>query len=158
MSESEIVKPRKWYLEPYVWLIILLPFSAVVGGIVTVWYAVESSDGLVVDDYYKRGLAINKVLDRDRAAQRYGIETTLEFRTGSPVATVILKGNPTFTAPEMISVSFLHATRSGHDRKRTLVRVAPDTYQGPMPDLIRGRWNIVIEAQDWRVLDSMTVH
>ncbi|MEJ2760519.1 MAG: FixH family protein [Gammaproteobacteria bacterium] len=140
------------------WLIILLPLSAVVGGIVTAWYAVESNDGLVVDDYYKRGLAINKVLDRDRAAKRYGLVATLQLRTGSPVATVILKGNSTFTAPEEITISFMHATRSGHDRKLTLRRVDPVTYQGPKPVLIRGRWNVQIEAQDWRVLDSMTVH
>ena len=54
---------RPWFREPWVWLLIALPASAVLGGMVTIWIAVDSDDGLVVDDYYKRGLEINKKLD-----------------------------------------------------------------------------------------------
>jgi hypothetical protein len=32
----------------------------IVAGAVTVWLAVVSNDGLVTDDYYKQGLAVNQ--------------------------------------------------------------------------------------------------
>ena len=57
MNTHKLKKP--WYREPWVWLMIALPASAVVGGIITIYLAVSTSDGLVVDDYYKRGKAIN---------------------------------------------------------------------------------------------------
>ena len=73
--------PRKgrWYREPWVWLLILFPSMAVIGGMITIYLAVTTSDGLVVDDYYKRGKAINRVLARDKAAARYGLTATLAF-------------------------------------------------------------------------------
>jgi hypothetical protein len=44
-----------WYREPWVWLMIAFPMSAVIGGMITIYLAVTTSTGLVVDDYYKRG-------------------------------------------------------------------------------------------------------
>jgi len=55
------------------------PAAAVVMGIVMVVLAVRSDDGLVVDDYYKRGLAINQVLDREARAAALGLVATLSF-------------------------------------------------------------------------------
>ena len=156
--KTETANHRKWYLEPYVWLIIALPLSAVIGGIITAWYAVESNDGLVVDDYYKRGLQINRVLERDKAALRHELQASLQLNPDAPLATIILHGNDTFSYPGSISVSFLYSTRSGHDRKEKLKLVAANTYQGSMPQLVKGHWYIQIEAQDWRLLESMTVH
>jgi hypothetical protein len=158
MITTETAKQRKWYREPYVWLIIALPLSAVIGGIITAWYAVESNDGLVVDDYYKRGLQINKVLDRDKAALRHELQASLQLIPGASVATIVLHGNDKFSYPGTISVSFLYSTHGGYDRTEELRRVAANTYQGSMPKLVKGRWYIQIEAQDWRLLESMTVH
>ena len=158
MTTTETATQRKWYREPYVWLLICLPLSAVIGGMITIWYAVESNDGLVVDDYYKRGLQINRVLDRDKAALRHGLKASVQLQPGAPVATIILRGNDRFNYPHSISVNFLYSTRSGHDRSEELRLVAANTYQGRTPPLVRGRWYIQIEAQDWRLLESLTVH
>ena len=46
---------KPWHRQPWVWLLIALPMTAVIGGMVTIYIAVTTSDGLVVDDYYKRG-------------------------------------------------------------------------------------------------------
>jgi len=59
---------RPWYREPWPWIIIAGPASAVVAGVALLWLAIDSNDGLVVDDYYKEGLAINQVIRRDQAA------------------------------------------------------------------------------------------
>ncbi len=40
------------------------PLTVIVASVFTLWLAVRSEDGLVADDYYKRGLAINQTLAR----------------------------------------------------------------------------------------------
>ena len=53
-----------WYRQRWPWLLMLGPAIVVVAGIVTAVIAIETDDGLVTDDYYKRGLAINQTLER----------------------------------------------------------------------------------------------
>ena len=59
---------RPWYREPWPWILMAPPAAAVIAGAATVWIAVGSADGLVADDYYKRGLAINQVLALNNGA------------------------------------------------------------------------------------------
>jgi hypothetical protein len=47
-----------WYKEPWPWILMAPPATAVLAGIATVWIAVASADGLVAEDYYKQGLAM----------------------------------------------------------------------------------------------------
>ena len=145
-------------MEPYVWLLIMLPLSAVIGGIITAVYAIRSDDGLVVDDYYKRGLEINRTLDRDHAAVHYGLRSTIQMNPDTGQIRIILEGNDTFLPPDSITVSFLYSTRGGHDRKETFIKTAADTYDGQLPELIRGRWYILIEAEDWRLLEVRIIN
>ena len=79
-----------WHREPLVWLVIAFPLAAVIGGFATLYLAIRSWDGLVVDDYYKKGLEINKVLARDELAQQSGYtasvavdDATVTVRLGS---------------------------------------------------------------------------
>ena len=51
-----------WYKERWTWLLMLMPATAIVAGFITLWLAITSFDGLVADDYYKQGLAINQTL------------------------------------------------------------------------------------------------
>ena len=61
-----------WYREPWPWIIMAGPAVVVVAGVVTAWIAFSGADGLVADDYYKQGLAINKVLAREQRAAFLG--------------------------------------------------------------------------------------
>ena len=47
---------KPWYREPWPWILMAGPAIVVVAGIATAWLAVRSNDGLVGDDYYKKGL------------------------------------------------------------------------------------------------------
>jgi len=148
---------RIWYKEPYVWLLILFPLSAVVMGIIMITLAIKSDDGLVVDDYYKQGLEINMVLERDRAAVYYGIDADLsvdEIRKG---ITVHLKGNDMFSMPETLHARFIHRTRSGFDQSIILTRSHDGSYHTSMPVLARGNWDVLIEADNWRKITKYSV-
>ena len=72
-----MVPTRAWYREPLVWLLISFPLTAVIAGFFTLYLAIISKDGLVVDDYYQRGKEINMSLARDRAAARHGLHASV---------------------------------------------------------------------------------
>ena len=59
---TENLLAKSWYREPWPWLLMMGPAIVIVAGFYTLWLAIQSNDGLVADDYYKRGLAINQTL------------------------------------------------------------------------------------------------
>ncbi len=60
-------EPLPWWRYGHVWLVISGPAIVVVAGLVTAWIAVASPDPVVADDYYRRGMDINKTRAAERA-------------------------------------------------------------------------------------------
>jgi hypothetical protein len=141
-----------------VWLVIAFPLLSVIAGIAIVVIAVRSDDGLVVDDYYKRGLEINRELARDRAARTRGLVADLQWSPDTKQFRIVLSANSGESPPAELNVSFLHRTRAGFDHEVSAVRsaretaVAPFVYEGAAPDLASGDWDVLISADDWRLL------
>jgi len=82
--DDERSESTPWYREPWPWILMAGPAAVIVAGAVTYWLAASTADGLVADDYYKRGLAINQELGRERLAAQRGIEARVT-REGSLV-------------------------------------------------------------------------
>ena len=124
------------------------PAAVLLAGAITTWIAFASSDGLVAEDYYKQGVAINRVLAREQRALELGISLEVEF--GKTAISVHLRGD----APDALFVHLAHSTRAGYDERLRLAPVAPGVYQAALPPLPAGRWNIVIEdpRASWRVV------
>lgn len=146
-----------WYRQFYIWLLIAFPALSVAGGLGTLWIAVSSDDGLVVDDYYQRGLEINQTFERDRAAAAHALGAVLQFEEDRKHLRVVLSADAGFIPPPLLAVSFLHRTRSGHDRGIVIRSSSPMIYEGPAPELAAGNWHVLLEAADWRLLESLTV-
>ena len=146
---------QPWYREPWPWILMAGPAAVIVAGAVTIWLAVSSSDGLVADDYYKRGLAINQELRRDQAALNLGISAGIEARGGVLRVRLTARG----AAPEALFAELVHATRAGHDQRLRLPRVAPGIYETGLPELPAGRWRIVLEDPrgEWRLTPTLTL-
>jgi uncharacterized protein len=53
---------KPWWQYGHVWLIIAGPLAVVVAGFVTLVIAIRIPDPVVAEDYYRRGLNINKTL------------------------------------------------------------------------------------------------
>lgn len=51
-----------WWKHGHVWLIISGPAAVVVAGFATAWIAISNPDPVVAEDYYRRGVEINKTL------------------------------------------------------------------------------------------------
>ena len=146
-----------WYREPFVWLLIALPLTAVVASFVTLGLAITSDDGVVEDDYYRRGKEINLVLARDKAAAARGLQGRVELDDTKNQLLLRLTAREQAAIPDNVELKFLHATRSGIDRTLILPRQSGGLYQVPLPELAQGHWNVQLAAQDWRLVGSLYV-
>lgn len=145
-----------WYSNPYVWLMIGLPLSAVVAGIYTIYLAVISDDGLVSEHYYKDGLVINRVLKLENAASDLNLSAMVNLDEEVQELKIMLTANPSFTYPKEIKASFLNKTRKGFDKEVNLTLGNENIYSGDLPELVTGQWYVEIETSEWRILETLT--
>ncbi len=144
--------PTPWYRQFWPWFIMAFPASAVIAGIATVIIAVKNPDGLVDDDYYKSGLAINQDLARTERAAARGLHATAAWDAASH--TVILELQGEGPLPDRLRLSLVHPTREGLDQEVPLLRQADGRYRGtlaatPAP----GNWHLRLAPLDasWRI-------
>jgi uncharacterized protein len=60
ISSEPVSRSSPWWKEPYVWLVISGPLSAVLACAVTAVYIMQGPDALMPDDRYREGLEISK--------------------------------------------------------------------------------------------------
>jgi hypothetical protein len=149
---SRIEQPLEggpWYREPWPWILMAGPLAVVVAGFITAWIAVANDDPLVVDNYYKEGLAINRVLERDQAAAQGGYRAEVMLSQDGSRVRIHLSG----VAPERLQLSLVHPTRAQLDRAVELHPLQAGWYEGKVGVAPAPRWRVVLEdAQGtWRL-------
>lgn len=65
MSQSNPGSSAPWWKFGHVWLVLSGPAIVVVAGFVTLYLAVTRPDPVVTEDYYRKGIEINKTLESD---------------------------------------------------------------------------------------------
>lgn len=156
MSGTLTHSPVPWYRQLWPWLLMLMPATALVGGVITFWLAATTNNSLVVDDYYREGRAINMQLARDDRARVLGLSATLESTTDGG-ARLRLRSGAGAALPPFVQVQVLHATRSELDLTLTLAGDGAGMYRSQQQVLPQdGRWNVMIEDPDrqWRLRGS----
>jgi len=151
MSNEEVdVLP--WYRQLWPWYIISLLFLGVFGSGILVFSAIEHQDPLVVDDYYKEGLAINRTLDRQRTAEKMGLQALASYDKESGILRIRLTAHEQIAAPSL-QLRFMHATLANQDYTVTLVREQADVYLARLGTLKSGNWDLMLEPDDkaWRL-------
>ena len=139
-----------WYRERWPWLLIAGPAIVVVAGLATAWLAVTTDDGVVADDYYKRGLVINRELERAGRGQTLRMGAVLAVAADGALR-MELSASPDVAMPPEVRVRFANATRAGLDRTAILARMPDGTYAGRIAPLPPGRWHIAAETDAWRL-------
>lgn len=132
----------------------LMPATAVVAGFITLWLAITSFDGLVADDYYKQGLAINQTLAKVVAARDSGLVGTVKF--SSEEVGVVLESKAGVALPEKLLLTLAHPTKSGMDQKFVLER-RDGRYRGGVDTAITSaHWKVLLEdeSRTWRLSGS----
>ena len=158
---SKLTKENKaviWQREPYVWMLIFFPVLAIVGGIITTVLAVKSNDGLVVDDYYKEGLEINRTIERDKIASDYQLNAEVNFNEELEEVAITLIANTDFVYPKDLSISFLHATRAGLDKQANVLLTNENIYRGNLSKLSTGKWYVHMQHDDWRLIKIIYIN
>ena len=156
LSENPAAKP--WYREPWPWILMAGPATVIIAGMITLWLALESSDGLVVDDYYKRGLAINQTLARERLALARHYRAQVTFSADARHVRVRLSGDGEL--PAALRLQLAHPTRAGMDERVVLHALAPGRFEAQLAAPVRGRRQIVLEnvERTWRLSTEAGIH
>ena len=147
------VEARPWYREPWPWIVIAGPASAVVAGVAILWLAIDSNDGLVIDDYYKEGLAINQVIRRDQAAFELHYRAQAALSDDSSRIRILVSSASGASLPEIVRLRLAHPTRAGKDQTKLLAAQSGGWYEASLLPPEAGRWLVTIEdpAKTWRL-------
>lgn len=123
------------------------PAAAIVAGIFTLVLAFRTEDGLVADDYYKQGLAINRELRRDERASELGLTALVSFANAR--VRVALQGQ----APPELRLRLVHPVRAGKDQFVVLRPVVPGEYEGSVASSGGENRRLVLEdtSATWRL-------
>lgn len=142
---------QPWYKERWPWFLMAGPAIVIVAGIITLWLAIASNDGLVTDDYYKQGLAVNQRLQRDHLAGSLGLHADV-MRAGLNVR-LLLGAESNAGLPQELTLKLAHPTRAGHDQLVKMALEGPGFYSGKLSAEVSGRWLVSIEdpAGQWRL-------
>jgi hypothetical protein len=142
---------RPWYRHAWPWALMAAPAAAIAMGVVMVVLALRSEDGLVVDDYYKRGLAINQVLAREARAAELKLTASLAFSPGHDRVRVVIDGARPVSG--RATLRLVHPTRVGQDQTVALAAAGPGVLEGTLVPPSSGRWRVVLEdpAGEWRL-------
>jgi hypothetical protein len=153
---SEPEREGVWWRQPFVWLLIAIPATSVVVGVVFAVISFRTFDGVVVDDYYEQGRMINRVLERDAEAARRGLAASLALDPLTGAIELRLRRSASAEpAPATLRLSLLHATRSGFDHVLDLAAGADGVYRGRVTPLAPGRHDVQLETAAWRLVGSL---
>lgn len=136
-----------WYRQFWPWFLIALPGSVVVAGLVTVYIASRHADDLVVDNYYKDGLAINRQIEKRSTAEKLGIDIRLLLLDQRVQARI---SGATASA---VDLQFSHPLEADRDFSVTLQRTAPELYDAMLPAAVDINWHWRIDSMEnsWRL-------
>lgn len=141
-----------WYKEFWPWLMLGILASSVIAGTTFLVLSITSFDGMVEDNYYKHGLAINQVIEQDRRAAELGLAADLRLDDLTGDVTLDLAGE---ARPERLILSLIFPTQGDRDQQLSLEHVRGGHYVGQAPRQIEYRWYLQVspdvEAPAWRL-------
>jgi uncharacterized protein len=140
-----------WYREPWPWLLSIAPVSAIVAGTITIGIAFGSFDGVVADDYYRQGLAINRMIEREASARARGIDAQVLFNPSGERVRVTVSGD--MEATQSLQLTLVRSARAGNDQRLRLEPIGPGLFEARLERPISGRWQLQLEDSErsWRV-------
>jgi uncharacterized protein len=160
-AASPSAKP--WYREPWPWILMSGPAAVVVAGSFTAYLAIAHQDPLVVDNYYKEGLAINRVIEQDRSAARAELRAQVMFADSGKRVRAHVAGSATL--PRTLRLHMIHPTRADLDRETVLTASQAGWYEGELGVAGANRWGMQLEDEprswrltgEWRPADGAAV-
>ncbi|NMH63940.1 FixH family protein [Shewanella salipaludis] len=140
---------QAWYKQFWPWFLIILPACAVVASLTTLKIALDNSDSLVAEEYYKDGKAINMDLRKVKYAQQLGMQYSMELK-GQEIL-LSQEGGPVYQAA--LDVQFYHPTQAEKDFQLKATADAKGVYHIQLDKPLAGNWEVRLESYDskWRI-------
>jgi hypothetical protein len=144
-----------WYKQFWPWFLIILPMCAVIASLTTLKIALDNSDSLVAEDYYKQGKAINMDLRKIKYAQQIGMKFLVTV--ADQELKITQQGGPEYRAA--LNVQFYHPTIEEKDFSLNATADANYVYHIPLDSAITGPWEVRIEGFDakWRIQQRIDI-
>lgn len=141
---------KPWYKQFWPWALMVMPATAVVAGLYTYSLAASGSGGLVVDDYYKAGKAINRSLERGQKAAAMGLQGKLVLN-GQSVHLVL--GNAEVESQQQLVLKLFHAAFADRDQEILLSKGGAGEWTGQIHALSAGKWyaHLLPLDESWRL-------
>jgi hypothetical protein len=86
MTTPELKSSQPWWKFGHVWLVISGPAIVVAASFITLYLAVTRSDPVLDEDYYRKGININKTLVDNPASMAPAVQGRNHAATGVPAA------------------------------------------------------------------------
>lgn len=138
-----------WYKQFWPWVLIGIPAGTVIACGFTIYLAIVSADGVVVDDYYKQGKAINHSKARDEAAVAMNLGAQLVRGDNQAIRLMFNQA----ISDENLVLTFSHATQDDRDLEIALVAQGRTVFDAALPPLPPGKWYVQVAPRDgnWRL-------
>jgi len=151
-----VSSPRPWYREPWPWLLMAGPAVVVVAGFITLYIALSTDDGVIAEDYYKRGLLVNKQLARVAESEVRHLGAVARITPDGAVRVALTGLAANAVAPAELRLRLVHPTRAGRDRVAKLERNGEGDYAGWVEPPPYARWHVTVEADAWELPTVLT--
>ena len=148
---------KPWYRQFWPWFIIALPASAVVGGLTTLWIALQTTDSLGVqsDDDVQNVAERRAVADRLAAEMDLAAIIDIDLDSGAILAAI--QSDKLETVPPVLALEFSHPAFAERDQRIAMKRAPPDeagnpVWSGHFVDVPTGRWYVSLTSdENWRL-------
>ncbi len=150
------MQPTPWYKNFWPWFLIFFPLVAIIGCISLFITAIGNGPDMVVDDYYKKGKAINLELTKFEKAKALYLHGELNV-TNDRVSFKFTKGDSSNV--HVLKLSFYHRTIKAHDFTATLTPNANQEFTALLNEYTQGAYSVFIEPIDgsWKMKENITL-
>lgn len=143
---------KPWYKYPWLWFVIALPVTSMIAGVATIIITNKNQPEIIVDDYYKKGKAINQELTLYKAFTNSGIELNVRMINNR----FEIKSNESLTA---LKVTLVHSTQGKRDLEFVLTATSNGIYGKNLDTELSGNWSLFVEPMDgsWKVKQKIAL-
>ncbi len=156
MIEPQQPDAKPWYYHPWVWFVILIPFTSICLSFTMLYTAITHKDPEVQDDWYKDRKAIRQDFAKDEYASALTIDAQIS-QTGQHL-NVVIHSNYNLdneALPATLQLAFSHPTDSKRDLVTVLQKQADGSYTTDLKQALTGRYYLTISTSVWRLKDMI---
>lgn len=148
------MNPTPWYKHFWPWFLMFFPVATIIACIGLVVFAVGNGPDMVVDDYYKKGKAINLELSKFDKAKALYLHGDLTADTDF-VKFAFTKGD--YSKVTALKASFYHRTIKKYDFNVNLLANANGEFTAILENAHPGAYTIFIEPMDgsWKLKEKL---